>query len=81
MLCPRVLAANAKVSRGGLSLVNTPRGGEHCFQELSYWGLKFMSSVGGVRILIGIAHSLVTCALDAGMNPGCSLAAHVNTCD
>ncbi len=44
------VAVNAKVSHGGriASLVNMPQGGEHCFQELSYWGLKVMSSVGDV---------------------------------
>ncbi len=56
--CPRGLAANAKVSHGGLSLVNTcmSRGGDHYFQELPYGGLKLVIS-RGVRLLNGIAHS------------------------
>ncbi len=78
--CPRGLAANAEASRGGLSLVNTPRGSEHCFQELSYMG------VSNFVICTGCAHikwnsPFFTCALDGGLSPGCSCAAHVNTCD
>ncbi len=55
--------ANAKVPHGDLNLVNMSRGGEHWFQELSYGGLKFMSSVRGVR---WIAHTEILCTPSSG---------------